>query len=467
MSLFNSKELSQALSVKVNQNFSFDEVSIDSRNLKKNSLFFPIKGKNFNGHDFILNAFKNGAIASIIEERQVKKINKDLFSNRILIPVKDSLKALQDFSIYIRKRPNNLNMICITGSNGKTSVKDWISKVLSKFFNTHSSLGNFNNHIGVPLSLARMREETEVCVLELGMSNPGEIEFLTKISKPDISILTNVGPAHLRNFKNIREIVIEKSSIFKTKKKGISIIPKDSLFFNLIHKQAKKNSKTIFSFGSHKDADFRLIDSSKISKNLSLLEFDLLGKQIKVKTQNHSKHHHINILLVLIIAELLKIDQAAVIQEIYKLKPIIGRGSIHEVQLNGKKLTLLDDSYNSNPMSLKVSLENLKIIAAKKSRKICIIGDMLELGKNSLDLHKEMVDCIISNKIDIIFTIGKYTKIIHENLPNNLHSKHFDDIQILYNNLSSILLDNDIILVKGSNSMNLNQICTKLKKLVS
>ena len=181
MSLFNSKELSQALNIKVDQNFSFDEISIDSRNLKKNSLFFPIKGKNFNGHDFILSAFKNGAIASIVEEKQVKKINKSLFSNRILIPVKDSLKALQDFSIYIRKRPNNLNMICITGSSGKTSVKEWISTILSDFFNTHSSLGNFNNHIGVPLSLARMREETEVCVLELGMSNPGEIEFLTGI----------------------------------------------------------------------------------------------------------------------------------------------------------------------------------------------------------------------------------------------------------------------------------------------
>ena len=467
MSLFNSKELSQALNIKVDQDFSFDEISIDSRNLKKNSLFFPIKGKNFNGHDFILSAFKNGAIASIVEEKQVKKINKSLFSNRILIPVKDSLKALQDFSIYIRKRPNNLNMICITGSSGKTSVKEWISTILSDFFNTHSSLGNFNNHIGVPLSLTRMREETEVCVLELGMSNPGEIEFLTEISKPDFSILTNVGPAHLGSFKNVEEIVIEKSSIFKTKKKGISIIPKDSLFFNLIYKLAKKNSKTVFSFGSHEDADFKLIKSSKISKDLSVLEFDLLGKQVKVKTQNHSKHHHMNILLVLIIAELLKIDQTAVIQSIYKLKPIIGRGSIHEVHLRGKKLILLDDSYNSNPISLKISLDNLNNIAPKKSRKICIIGDMLELGKSSLDLHREIVESIVSNKIDIVFTIGKYTKIINENLPNNLHSKHFDDIQILYNNLSSILLDNDIILVKGSNSMNLNQICIKLKKMVS
>ena len=219
MSLSNSKELSQALRIKVDQSFSFDEVSIDSRSLKLNSLFFPIKGKNFNRHDFIIDAFKNGAIASIIEERQINKINKSLFNNRILIPVKDSLKALQDFSIYIRKRPNNLNMICITGSSGKTSVKEWISTILSDFFNTHSSLGNFNNHIGVPLSLARMREETEVCVLELGMSNPGEIEFLTGISKPDFSILTNVGPAHLGSFKNIEEIVIEKSCIFKTKKK--------------------------------------------------------------------------------------------------------------------------------------------------------------------------------------------------------------------------------------------------------
>ena len=467
MSLFNSQELSQALRIKIDQNISFDEISINSRDLKENSLFFPIKGKNFNGHDFILNAFQNGAIASIIEEKEINKINKDLFGKKILIPVKDSLKSLQDFSRYIRGRPNNLNMICITGSSGKTSVKDWISTILSSFFITHSNYGNFNNQIGMPLSLARMRKETEVCVLELGMNKPGEIAFLTEISKPDFSILTNVGPAHLGNFKNIDEIVIEKSSIFKTSKKGISIIPRDSLFFNLINKLAKKHSKTVLSFGSHQCSDFKLIKSSKISKELSELEFDLLGRKIKVKTQNHSIHHHMNILLVLIITELLQLNQAEIIQQIYKLKPIIGRGSIHEIQFNEKKITLLDDSYNSNPLSLKASLDNLNNIASKKSRKICIIGDMLELGKKSQDLHREIVEFIVENNIDVVFTIGKYTKIIQKNLPNSFYSKHFDDIHILYNNLSSILLDNDIILVKGSNSMNLNQICTKLKKRVS
>ena len=158
MSLFNSKELSEALNINIKKNISFDGISIDSRDIKKNSLFFPIKGERFNGHDFISGAFQNGAKASIVEEKEIKRINKHLFNDKILIPVKDSLKALQDLSRYIRKRPKDLNMICITGSNGKTSVKDWISSILSNFFVTHSSFGNFNNHIGMPLSLARMKK---------------------------------------------------------------------------------------------------------------------------------------------------------------------------------------------------------------------------------------------------------------------------------------------------------------------
>ncbi len=464
MSLFNSKELSEALNINIKKNISFDGISIDSRDIKKNSLFFPIKGERFNGHDFISGAFQNGAKASIVEEKEIKRINKHLLNDKILIPVKDSLKALQDLSRYIRKRPKDLNMICITGSNGKTSVKDWISSILSNFFVTHSSFGNFNNHIGMPLSLARMKKNTEVCVLELGMNKPGEIEFLTQISKPDFSILTNVGPAHLGNFKNIEEIVVEKSSIFKTSKNSVSIIPRDSNFFNLINRIARKYSKTVLSFGSHINSDFRLIKSSRISDNISELEFKLLGKTVKVKTQNHSIHQHMNILLILIIAHLLEVDQKKVIQQITKLTPPIGRGSIHEIFFNGKKIRLIDDSYNSNPTSLKVSLNNLNNSASKKSRKICVIGDMLELGRNSKDLHKKMVDTFTENNIDLVFTIGQHTKIIHDNLPDFIHSRHFNDIEILYNKLSSILLDNDIILVKGSNSMNLNQICNKLKK---
>ncbi|MDC3091543.1 UDP-N-acetylmuramoyl-tripeptide--D-alanyl-D-alanine ligase [Rickettsiales bacterium] len=464
MNLFNSIELSQALNINIKKNISFDGISIDSRDIEKNSLFFPIKGEKFNGHDFILDAFQNGAKASIVEEKEIKRINKSFFNDKILIPVENSLQALQDLSRYIRNRPKDLKMICITGSNGKTSVKDWISSILSNFFITHSSLGNFNNHIGMPLSLARMKKNTEVCVLELGMNKPGEIQFLTQISKPDFSILTNVGPAHLGNFKNIEEIVVEKSSIFKTSKKSISIIPRDSHFFNLIDNIARKYSKTVLSFGSHINSDFKLIKSSRISDNISELEFELLGKIVKVKTQNHSTHHHMNILIILIIAELLEINQKEVIQQIYELKPTIGRGSIHEIFFNEKKIRLIDDSYNSNPMSLKVSLNNMNNSAYKNSRKICVIGDMLELGNNSEDLHRKMVDSFTENNINLVFTIGQHTKIIHDNLPDFIHSKHFDNIEILYNKLSSILLDDDIILVKGSNSMDLNKICKKLKK---
>ena len=169
-------------------------------------------------------------------------------------------------------------------------------------------------------------------------------------------------------------------------------------------------------------------------------------------------------MLVLIVSNLLKLNLKKTISDILNLSPSIGRGIKFEIKSKGKNIILIDESYNSNPVSLAASIDNLNIIADKQKRKICIIGDMLELGKNSKKMHKDIVKLILKNKIDIVFTFGTHSKLINDNLPSNIFSKHFEDLNILYNNLSMILLDGDIVMVKGSNSLNLNKVCAKLKE---
>ena len=462
--MWNSKEISSALNVNLPKKINFSDICIDSRNISKNSLFFPIIGERFDGHNYINEALNNGAIASIVNQGRFKKNEIRQFKDKLLIPVENSLISLAQLAIYSRTRAKNMTMLCITGSNGKTSVKNWLKRILEKQIKTHSTEGNLNNHIGMPLSLSKMNKNTEACILEIGMNKPGEIQYLSDIASPDISIITNIGPAHLGNFNSIEEIAEEKSCIFQRKKNSIAIIPRDSIYYNLIKKRAIRKCDKVFSFGEREESDFQLVNSRKISYEISELELRIFNEVINVKTQTHSLHFHLNILLVLIVSNLLKLNLKKTISDILNLSPSIGRGIKFEIKSKGKNIILIDESYNSNPVSLAASIDNLNIIADKQKRKICIIGDMLELGKNSKKMHKDIVKLILKNKIDIVFTFGTHSKLINDNLPSNIFSKHFEDLNILYNNLSMILLDGDIVMVKGSNSLNLNKVCAKLKE---
>lgn len=456
MSLFTSEEIGQALNKNIKQNFSVDNISIDSRKKAPNSLFIPIRGEKFDGHDFINEAFVNGAEISLCCKSHLakKKIRRDK-----IIEVDDTLISLQKLAKFSRNRAPKTILIGITGSNGKTTLKDWSYEVFKKFFKTYASFGNYNNQIGLPLSLCNMPKETEICILELGTNGHGEIDLLARICKPNISVITNIGKAHIGNFKTEKKIAYEKSSILKYFKYGDALIPGDSKYYNLLKKVALDNSRRVYAFGRNKNCKYR-INIKKTSENIDTVNFEINEKRTTVKWLIPGIHYIYNALIIFTLAKILKIDLLEIKRLLPNLRPTDGRGSIHKLMVQGKKVTLFDESYNANPDSM---LNALKILEqSSKYRRICVIGEMLELGPKSQSFHLEICKNIIKSKIDVVLTIGNEARTIYENLSKFIIKKHFIKIDDLYNYIVINCKDQDRILVKGSNSANLSFITKKL-----
>ena len=457
MNLWTIKEIYKALELKqdIKTKIQFTGVSIDSRTIKKGNLYIPIKGEKYDGHDYIGEAFKKGANASLVE---IKK--KGLFKNDgTLIYVRDSLTSLIKLSQFSRNRINNLKTICITGSSGKTTLKDWTYKIFKDMKRSYSTLGNLNNQIGMPLTLANMPKNTQLCILELGMNSPGEIKRLSKISKPDIAIITNIGSAHAGNFKKKSGIAEEKSEIFSFfNKKSIAIIPFENDYYNLIYMKASKKTEKIYSFGYDENCEIRLFKN----KNDRLRKFSIINEEVQVNKDLPFSNWAPNIGIILGIAKILGIKITKIVPKLKNLSPISGRGKVIKININKKRITLIDESYNSNPESLNKAIENLNDNKFSGLRKICIIGDMLELGKMSKDKHVKIVRPLLKVKPEIVITVGNHSKAIYENLPENYFKLHFDDYRNVFKKLLRMIKNKDIIMIKGSNSINLHMICEKL-----
>ena len=462
MTIWNLNEIDKALTCKfqIKENLKFKDISIDSRTIKKGNLFIPISGKNFDGHDFINDAFKNGAIASLVEEKKINQIKKN---KSRLITVKNTLNSLKKLAIYSRQRSNNTEFICITGSSGKTTLKEWLKSIIELKLKTHCNFGNFNNEIGMPLTLARMPRNTKICILELGMNRPGEIKKLTKIAKPSIAIITSIGNAHIGNFSGIKDIAHEKSQILQNLKQSSSaIIPKDCIFFPELKEIAKTNTKNIYTFGYAEKSNFKIFKKPN-TQGLSI--FSIMEEKIKLRTRRKFKYiWEMNVSIILGILKILNIPYFELKKEIESLNLIKGRGAVYKITINKKKITLIDESYNSNPNSLEQSLKNLCSKTYFFKRKICIIGDMMELGKFSKKLHENALKAVLSAKPDVVLTLGKFTKYIHVNLPKKIKAFHFNNFKNVYNTLLELLKDNDVVMIKGSNSTSLNKVSKKLIK---
>lgn len=465
MSLYSSKEIEKLFNKKFEQRFLIDEINIDSRSKSQNSLFIPLKGNKFDGHAFIRQAFRNGAKVALINKKFLSKFPRAEPYFNYLIPVNDTLKALHTLARYSRERSKLQKMICITGSNGKTTLKEWLSEILEKFYVTYSTQGNFNNHIGLPLTLSRMPQNTKICILEIGTNKPGEIEFLASMSSPDISVITNIGNAHIGNFKNQKSIAIEKSKIFKVLENGVAVIPYQKKFFPILNSTAKKKFSKIFTFGNYERCSARVLEISEISKNTRIhFKLKIFEKIVNFRWNYFSDHFIYNILIILLVCEGLDLKVNQILKHIEKLKPKEGRGSHHEIKFKGKKINIIDDSYNANPESMKLAITGFSKINLNNQRKILVVGDMLELGKKTNYYHESISKLILKSNIDYVITVGEKSKVINDNLSKSLSSKHFKDINKLYLHLSEILMENDFILFKASNSVKLGSVCKKILK---
>ncbi len=431
---------------------NFHGLAIDSRVVKKDNLFLTIRGKNNNGVRFISQALQRGA-KNILSSKKIEK-NK----NKI-IKVNNEIEFLNNFA-YKKRDNTNSKIIAITGSAGKTSLKNLVKYLLQSFGKTFCSPKSYNNHFGVPLSLSNLSIDHKYGVFEVGMSKAGEINKLSKLIRPHIAIITNIGEAHIENFKNLKGIAEAKSEIMNNIERGGAIIlNRDDKFFKYLEKKAKLKKIKVVSFGLSKKADIHPINKSTINnKNLSIrINQEIL--KIDFKYANIY-----NVLSSIALLKILKLNTKRIIKSFKNFEPSDGRGRVHKIKRYNKHFKLIDESYNANPLSVKTAINNFKSIKKQNLKKYLLLGDMLELGKKSEKLHHDLSKVINNSDIDKVFIKGNKTLLTYKNLHKEKRGnifQHEEDVDFTLNN---IIANNDYLMIKGSNATGLNNFSKKLIK---
>ncbi|MDL2310546.1 UDP-N-acetylmuramoyl-tripeptide--D-alanyl-D-alanine ligase [Peptostreptococcaceae bacterium OttesenSCG-928-C18] len=430
---------------------NIEGVSTDSRTIVKGNLFIPLIGPNFDGHDYVLQALEQGAAAVLWEKR------KFLPNNRIpAVLVEDTYEALITLAKNYR---NSLNckVIAITGSNGKTTTKDILASILKEKFKVQKTQKNYNNEIGLPMTVLSLNKNCEVAVLEMGTENFGEISFLTNIAKPHMALITNVGDAHLLTLKT-------RANIARAKLEILDGLPRDGIFFyngdDVTLREISKEfilPERTFTYGMSRGNDYRIeplnYDSSGVTFTLEdhLYTIPLLGY-----------HQIYNGAISIIISEFFGLDYSTIAKG---LKDIDLTGMRNElINLNG--FDILNDSYKSNPQSLDSCLETIYSLE-DYNRKIAIIGDMLELGSKEVSIHEKVGENLNPDKVDFLFTVGDLAKNIYNSAKNNFpeeHAIHFDSRDALIKNIVKYIIPNTLIMVKASRAMHLEYVVDALKE---
>ena len=433
------------------------KISIDSRSIKKNDVFCAIKGKKVDGNIFVSEAFKKKSSLAIVNRFNNKH---SLFKQ---VKVKNSLNFLTKCSSIFRQNID-AKIIAITGSCGKTTLKEMVGRTLKKISKTTFSPKSFNNKFGVPISLINLRQNDDFGVFEVGMDKKGEIDNLTKIIQPDLGVITNISYAHSKNFNNINKIAEAKAEIMNNiKKDGIIALNSDDSFYKYHKKVAIKKKLKVISFGiKNKLSNIKLI---KLKKMIN--KFELKIKVDDFKTSFYSTNVNTNNLYN-ILAAIAVINSYINIRSLKKdifldFKTPNGRGDLSKVKLKDKEIFLVDEAYNSNPLSLKTAIENYDKLKSKNSKKYLILGDMLELGKHSLQQHKLISEIINKTKINQVFVIGKFIKETYKGLKLNKKAQIISNKNDIINLINENLNNNDYLMIKGSNSTGLHKITKDLK----
>ena len=454
--LWTSKVVSEVTSgVAFGPKWTATGISFDSRSINPGDLFFALTEGRRDGHGFVLDALVNGAVAAIVE-----KLPDHREENQSFLLVEDVFEALRKLAVESRSR-SSAEIIAVTGSVGKTGTKDALEMVLANFNKVHATAGNLNNHLGVPLSLARMSKKTRFGIFELGMNHANEIELLSKLIKPNLAIITNVNPVHLEHFNNEESIALAKAEIFlgmdESAKVVLNLDNKWGEF--LVEKAVNAGINEIITFGRNAAADVRLC-ALEANQNGSFVEIEITGARFQYVLDSVGEHLAYNTVGVLacIHALGLKIQDAA--DALRHIRPGRGRGAQREIFLSsGGSLNLIDESYNANPAAMRAAFSVLGLSQPLfNGRRIAVIGDMLELGCSSSFLHADLLDDLIAAKPDLVVTIGSLMKKLHNKLPEALHSMHADNSIDIANALSDELREGDVVLVKGSLGTNMSSI---------
>ncbi len=425
-------------------------VVIDSRNVTKNSLFIPLIGENQDGHNYVEKAVNSGATMVLVQESSIEEFRSVYSTTKaIIIIVKNTLTALQNAAAFYVKQFTQLKRIAITGSNGKTTAKECIANVLKQKYHVISTVGNLNSETGLPLSMFTIRKEHEVGVFEMGMNREGEISELANVFFPELAVITNIGTAHIGILGTKDNIAEQKKQIFSNfTKECVGFVFEDEKYFDFLQKDVPG---TIVAYGKKSNsniqdvADCGIFGSKIIYKNTEI-KFPLIGS-----------YNVNNACAAIAIAEKLGLSETEIKTGLESIEPLFGRGEI----LNGKP-TIIQDCYNGSFESVSASVDFFANIEWE-SNKIVILGDMLELGEHSLELHTKLLDNVLKNNFDVIVCIGENYSTAANNIDTEksivLSTSNIDDnaVSEVIESLKEYVNSSDIILIKGSRGIKLER----------
>lgn len=423
-------------------------ISIDSRSIGPGEAFFAIKGDRVDGHDYASMAMANGAALLVVNESRLPAMG------RLTVPmivVEDVLAALAKLGVAARAR-TEAKIIAVTGSVGKTTTKEMLRHVLAPSGKVHASVASFNNHWGVPLTLARMPQDTDFGIFEVGMNHPDEIRPLVKMVQPHVAIITTIAAAHLGNFKSIKEIATAKAEIFEgLVPGGHAILNRDSDQFNFLDRAAQAlGVENIHTFGQHPKADFRLAEFNGSEEN-SALWLTLGGETFEIAIGAPGRHIAENALAVLGAVTLVGADLDKAIEALSTLQPEKGRGKRHKLSLGTSYFTLIDESYNANPASMRAAISLLAASASdSRTRRIAVLGDMLEMGDHSQKVHADLAGPLLAAGIEHVWLAGPEMAALRDSLPDSVHVEYREKTEDLAAFVLETVAPGDVLMVKSS-----------------
>jgi UDP-N-acetylmuramoyl-tripeptide--D-alanyl-D-alanine ligase len=440
---------------------SVSGISIDTRSIAPGEAFFAITGDSRDGHEFVPAALSAGAGLAVVSSAHRAAMPPDA----PLLVVADVLEALRALARAARVR-SAARVIGVTGSVGKTGTKEALRFALAANGETHASAASYNNHWGVPLSLARLPVGARFAIFEMGMNHPGEITPLSALVRPHVAIITTIEPVHLEFFDSLEAIADAKAEIFAgLEPGGAAVLNRDNAQFGRLRDAAKRSGVSrIVSFGEHDEADARLLKYS-LQPDCSTVEARILGEPVTYKIGAPGRHVVLNSLAVLAAAALAGADLAMAALALATSEPVSGRGARMQLGLPGGSALLIDESYNANPASMRSALAllgNARI--GPRGRRIAVLGDMLELGVRALEFHRALVEPVLANSVDQVFCSGPLMRALWEALPSERRGGYAETSSALESLVMAAVRAGDAIMVKGSLGARMGPIVKALQR---
>ncbi|GAB5469153.1 MAG: UDP-N-acetylmuramoylalanyl-D-glutamyl-2,6-diaminopimelate--D-alanyl-D-alanine ligase [Rhodospirillales bacterium] len=460
--LWTSADAAAAVMGETDSTWTASGVSIDSRSLEPGDLFIALEGPSFDGHDYVGDALQRGAAAALVHRRP-----EGLALDAPLLLVDDSFRALQRLGDAGRTR-SRARRLGITGSVGKTSSKEMARAALSGAGRTHASAASYNNHWGVPLTLARLPQDADFGVFEMGMNHAGEIRELTTQVRPQVALITQIAPAHIAFFADgLDGIAAAKAEIFEgLEPGGTAVVNRDAPRAEILMAKARDAGARLLTFGSHRDADYRL-DAFQPTENGGEIAATLPQGETGFSLGLPGRHMALNALGVLAAALALGATLEEALPGLAAQRPLQGRGAQQAIALpQGGHITLIDEGYNANPTSVRAALSLLQAATpAAEGRRLAVLGDMLELGKDSAMLHASLAGDLARGGCDLVFTCGQEMTALQAALPASLRGPHQETSADLAQALTDAIRPGDVVLVKGSLGARMAVIVEALKAL--